>query len=179
MEDNIKFERINSKNFDINSLDTYNRYQETEVNLRLVNGQYLYKNEPFIETWDNVQLHETANEVIKAVRQGSIGFIAKYQEKIIGFTYLGTNYLGNEKQYIELIMFHVTKEYRNKGIGKKLFKLICGEAKKLPAKKLYISANSAKETQEVYKALGCVFAEEVQEKILDYNPYDVQLEYIL
>ncbi len=178
-QNEITYEKITVDNFKISSLDKYNRYQETKTNLRLDNGSYIYKDEPFVETWDKIQLRQKAQNLINAINQGSRGFIAKHNSQVIGFAYLGTNLLGSEKQYIDLIMFHVSNEFRNKGIGKKLFKLICDEARKLPVKKIYISANSAKETQEAYKALGCVFATEIQDEIASHEPYDIQLEYIL
>lgn len=175
----VIFKKFPDEKFNINSLEKYNRYQKTQVNLRLVNGKYEYKNESFTETWDEVQLCDKAKKILKAFEEGAIGFIAYYKKQVIGFAYLGTNIFGSKKQYIELIMFHVSNEFRNKGIGRKLFNLICNEAKKISVEKLYISANSAMETQEAYKALGCVFAKEVQEEILEHAPFDVQLEYVL
>ncbi len=178
-QNDITFEKITIENFEITSLDKYNRYQESKINLRLDNGSYLYKEESFVETWNNIQLRQKAQDLINAVNQGSIGYCARHNSQVIGFAYLGTKFLGSKKQYIELIMFHVSNEFRNQGIGKKLFNLICDEARKLPLKKIYISANSAKETQEAYKALGCVFATEIQNEIASSEPYDIQLEYVL
>ncbi|ONI44776.1 hypothetical protein AN640_05230, partial [Candidatus Epulonipiscium fishelsonii] len=152
----ISFEKLESGNFNIYSLDQFNRYQETLVNLRLVNGSYIYVDEPFVETWNATQLREKAQNILNAIALGCIGFIAKYNKQVIGFAYLGHKILGSEKQYIDLIMFHVSNEFRNKGIGKRMFNLICDEARKLPVKKIYISSNSAKETQEAYRALGCI-----------------------
>ncbi|ONI47886.1 hypothetical protein AN644_03490 [Candidatus Epulonipiscium fishelsonii] len=175
----ISFEKLERGNFNMYSLDKFNRYQETLVNLRCVNGSYVYVDEPFVETWDATQLREKAQNVLNAIEIGCIGFIAKSNNQVVGFAYLGHKILGSEKQYIDLIMFHVSNEFRNKGIGKILFNLICDEARKLPVKKIYISANSAKETQEAYRALGCIFASEIQEEIAIHEPLDIQLEYIL
>ncbi len=47
------------------------------------------------------------------------------------------------------------------------------------ADKLYISAHSSKESQAAYRALGCSFAEEINEKLAAAEPFDVQLEYRL
>ncbi len=175
----IVLERLSNNNFNSTSLDTYNRYQDTTVNLRIVNGRYVYVEDPFFENWDSDQLRERAQNVLDALAQGSVGVIAKEGDRVVGFAYLGSKVLGSEKQYIDLIMFHVSSEYRNQGIGRKMFAYLCNEARKMTVKKLYISANSAKETQEAYRALGCVFASEIIEEIASHEPLDIQLEYIL
>jgi hypothetical protein len=65
------------------------------------------------------------------------------------------------------------------GVGRKLFEKAAEVARGYGAKKLYISAHSSKESQAVYKALGCVHAEEIIPWIADEEPFDVQLEYVL
>lgn len=55
----------------------------------------------------------------------------------------------------------------------------CEEARRLGADKLYISAHSSKENQAAYKALGCVHAKEINPKLAEEEPCDVQLEYVL
>ena len=47
------------------------------------------------------------------------------------------------------------------------------------AEKLYISAHSSKESQAAYRALGCVHAEEINAKLAQEEPCDVQMEYRL
>ena len=60
-----------------------------------------------------------------------------------------------------------------------IFYKACEEAKRLGADKLYISAHSSKESQAAYKAIGCVHAEEINQKLAEEEPCDVQLEYVL
>lgn len=55
----------------------------------------------------------------------------------------------------------------------------CEEARRLGADKLHISAHSSKENQAAYKALGCVHAKEINPKLAEKEPCDVQLEYVL
>lgn len=47
------------------------------------------------------------------------------------------------------------------------------------AKKLYISAHSAVESQAFYETVGCVEAEECNQGHVEKEPYDCQLECIL
>ena len=81
--------------------------------------------------------------------------------------------------YVELVCFQISEEYRHRGIGRKLFAMICEEAIRLGADKLYISGHSSKESQAAYRALGCKHAEEINEVLAAEEPFDVQLEYAL
>lgn len=45
--------------------------------------------------------------------------------------------------------------------------------------RINISAHSSKESQAAYKAIGCVHAEEINQKLAEEEPCDVQLEYVL
>ncbi|MBR3515638.1 MAG: GNAT family N-acetyltransferase, partial [Lachnospiraceae bacterium] len=100
-------------------------------------------------------------------------------ERIIGFATISHDIFGETANYVELVCFQVSEDYRRRGIGKKLFTMICEEAMQLGADKLYISAHSSKESQAAYKALGCVHAEEIIPWIADEEPFDVQMEYVL
>ena len=83
------------------------------------------------------------------------------------------------KSYAQLVCFQVSEEYRRQGVGRKLFSMACEEARRLGADKLYISAHSSKESQAAYRALGCSFAEEINEEVAAEEPFDIQMEYRL
>ena len=99
--------------------------------------------------------------------------------KLAGFTSVENQFFGSKSQYLQLSSIHVSYESRGKGIGKKLFQMIAQEARDLEAKKLYISAHSSEESQAFYKAIGCIEAKEYNEKLVQAEPCDCQLEYIL
>ena len=99
--------------------------------------------------------------------------------KLAGFTSVENKFFGSKSQYIQLSSIHVSYERRGKGIGKKLFQMIAQEARDLEAKKLYISAHSSEESQAFYKVIGCIEAKEYNEKLVQAEPCDCQLEYIL
>ncbi len=64
-------------------------------------------------------------------------------------------------------------------MGRRLFAMACAWAKAHGAKKLYISAHSAVETQAFYRAVGCVDALEPNCAHVEREPYDCQLERML
>ena len=71
---------------------------------------------------------------------------------------------------------HISEDMRRKGIGRTLFLAAKEWAKQKGAKKLYISAHSAVESQAFYKSMGCVEAEVYNKKHVEDEPYDCQLE---
>ena len=63
---------------------------------------------------------------------------------------------GDEQRYCDLSSIHISEDMRNKGIGRTLFLAAKEWAKQKGAKKLYISAHSAVESQAFYQSMGCV-----------------------
>ena len=86
---------------------------------------------------------------------------------------------GSENQYLDLTSIHISEDMRRKGIGKALFLAAGRWAGEQGAKKLYISAHSAVESQAFYRAMGCVEAAEYQRAHVEAEPYDCQLEYVI
>ncbi len=83
---------------------------------------------------------------------------------------------GKEQRYLDLSSIHVSEDMRGQGIGKSLFLAAKEWAKSRGAKKLYISAHSAVESQAFYKAMGCVEAQGYNQMHVEAEPYDCQLE---
>lgn len=80
---------------------------------------------------------------------------------------------------MDLSSIHVSEDMRGQGIGRELFSAAKRFAAGKNAKKLYISAHSAVESQAFYKAMGCVEAAEYNAEHVAKEPYDCQLEYVL
>lgn len=83
---------------------------------------------------------------------------------------------GGEQKYLDLSSIHISEDMRNKGIGTTLFLAAKEWAKNNGARKLYISAHSAVESQAFYKKMGCVEAEVYNQELVEKEPYDCQLE---
>lgn len=85
----------------------------------------------------------------------------------------------DEHRYCDLSSIHVSEDMRNRGIGKSLFLAAKEWARKKGARKLYISAHSAVESQAFYQSMGCTEAEVYNQKHVEAEPYDCQLECVL
>ena len=175
----IHYEELNARNFNTHSLDHFVRYQEVNECWRNVEGQWKLIPIAFKEDWSVEQCREIAADVASHMGKDQTAIGAFDEQELVGFITVSHEIFGSTAKYVELVCFEVSKPYRGKKIGKTLFYEACEEAKRSGADKLYISAHSSKESQAAYQAIGCVHAKEINRKIAEKEPCDVQLEYEL
>ena len=96
--------------------------------------------------------------------------------KLLGFATINCRFFGKKYNYVLLDQLFITLEYRNKGIGKKLFMLSANVAREWNADKIYICAGSAEETIAFYFAIVCKEAEEINKELYENDTRDYQLE---
>lgn len=135
---------------------------------------------PFEEHWDEELLDEIVEEDLKRnlEHQGTVQLLFD-GDRVIGFSSLGDQRFGKEMDYAQLIQLHISVEYRNRGIGRLLFQEIGEVARAKGIRKLFISAHSSLESHGFYQARGCVPAVEINQRLADYEPYDIQMEFVL
>ncbi len=175
---------VNYKELKLSEIDEalftgFDRYQEVTRCWRKEKGEWILKDIPFIEQWNPEEYNRLITHLQNTIKAGGAVFGAFLDDVLIGFTSVENDLLGSHKEYLQLSELHISNGYRGLGIGKKLFSLICGQAKEMGAGKLYISAHSSQETQAFYQAMGCVEAAEYNDSLVAKEPYDCQLEYSL
>lgn len=175
----IRYEKLNYGNFGGHSLDEFRRYQTITECWRKVDGEMKLVPNEFTEDWAVEKCREVAAEISCRLEKDLSAFGAFCKNRLVGFVTVEHEIFGNSAKYVNLEQFQVSEDFRGKGIGRKLFTLACSEAKNLGAQKFYISAHSSKESQAAYKALGCVPASEVNEKMAAEEPFDIQMEFVL
>ena len=174
-----QYRRLDNTNFTEHSLDGFVRRQTvTECWRKTGSGWQLVPN-AYEENWPQEQCRAIAEDAARHINLDQTGFGAFDGERIIGFATVSRRLFGAAAGYAQLVCLQVSAEYRRQGIGRKLFSLACEEARRLGADKLYISAHSSKESQAAYRALGCSYAEEINEELAAAEPFDVQMEYRL
>jgi GNAT superfamily N-acetyltransferase len=70
----------------------------------------------------------------------------------------------------------VSRSYRHKGLGTRLFELAKATARRRGAKRLYISATPSENTVNFYLRLGCAVAAAPDQELFDLEPEDIHLE---
>ncbi len=175
----IVYAALGGENYNAFSLDSFIRKQTVKMCWRKVNGEYVLKPVEYVEDWTLTERREMATYIIDELINGGKAFGAFDCGKLIGYACVSAGVLGSAGQYLLLSEFYVSLPYRNKGIGKRLFKEACASAKADGAKKLFISAHSAEDSIAAYKKYGCVLAKEKNVALAEKEPCDLQLEFVL
>ena len=152
------------------------RHQNVTDCWRKENGAWVIKSAPFIDDWSEENYQTLVTCLKNTVSIGGFVYAAFYDGKLKGFTSVEPELFGGEQKYLDLSSIHVSEDMRGQGIGKALFLAAKEWAKSQGAKKLYISAHSAVESQAFYKAMGCVEAQVYNQMHVEAEPYDCQLE---
>lgn len=116
----------------------------------------MVKPDTFVDDWSAEDYAFLVKCLKNTVHTGGIVYGAFWDGCLKGFTSVEGELFGSEKQYADLTCIHVSEEMRGSGIGKKLFSLAADWAREHGAKKLYISAHPAVETQAFYRVRGCM-----------------------
>lgn len=152
------------------------RRQVVDQCLRRENGKWVVKSDPFIDDWGENEYPILISCLKNTVRSGGFVCGAFSDGMLKGFVSVESEVFGGENRYLDLSSLHVSADMRRNGIGKALFHAAKEWAGKHGAKKLYISAHSAIESQKFYRGMGCVEAVEYNQKHVEAEPYDCQLE---
>lgn len=146
---------------------------------RKIDGIWMVKSDPFVDDWTEEDYQTLVFCLKRTVATGGFVLAAFCDNALKGFASVEPERFGRARDYMDLSSIHVSRDMRGQGIGRILFKVAAEWAEKKGARKLYISAHSAVESQAFYRAMGCVEALEYQQEHVDKEPFDCQLEYSL
>lgn len=155
------------------------RRQVVEKCWRKVDGSWCVKDIAFIDDWTEADYQVLVDCLRNTVRTGGLVLGAFYEGELKGFISVESKLFGKNREYMDLSSIHVSEDMRRKGIGRELFCAGKEWAKSHGAKKLYISAHSAVESQDFYRSMGCVEALEYNREHVEKEPCDCQLECVL
>lgn len=139
-------------------------------------GKWIVRDDPFVDDWSEADYQTLVSCLKNTVATGGVVYAAFVDGKLKGFASVESELFGGGQGYLDLTSIHVSEDMRGAGIGRSLFLLAKGWAKEKGAKKLYISAHSAVESQAFYKSMGCVEAQVYNQRHVDAEPFDCQLE---
>lgn len=152
------------------------RHQVVNDCWRREGGEWVVKSDPFVDDWSEEDYRFLVACLKNTVRTGGFVCGAFCDGRLKGFTSVEPDFFGGGQRYLDLSCIHVSEDMRGLGIGRKLFHKAMEWAGKKGARKLYISAHSAVESQAFYRAMGCVEAEVYNRQHVEKEPYDCQLE---
>ncbi len=175
----IEYRVLQEQEIERGLFHSFIRRQVVDQCLRRENDSWVVRSDPFIDDWSEEDYQILIDCLRNTVHTGGFVYGAFLDDKLKGFVSVENGFFGGENRYYDLSAIHVSEDMRREGIGKALFFAAADWAGKQGAKKLYISAHSAIESQAFYCAMGCVEAQEYHQKHVEAEPFDRQLEYVL
>ena len=172
----LKYRILNAEEVNREIFKDFIRHQNVTKCWRKENGRWIIKEAPFIDDWTEKDYQILIYCLKNTITSNGFVYAAFYDGKLKGFVSVESEIFGGKQGYCDLSSIHISEDMRRKGIGRTLFLAAKEWAKQKGAKKLYISAHSAVESQAFYKSMGCVEAEVYNQKHVEDEPYDCQLE---
>ncbi|MDO4557270.1 MAG: GNAT family N-acetyltransferase [Lachnospiraceae bacterium] len=172
----IKYRTLHAEEINRELFKDFIRHQIVTKCWRRENDKWIIKDAPFVDDWTETDYQVLISCLKNTILSNGFVYAAFYDGALKGFASVEPELFDNEQQYCDLSCIHVSEDMRNKGIGRALFLAAKEWAKQNGAKKLYISAHSAVESQAFYKSLGCIEAKVYNQKHVEAEPYDCQLE---
>lgn len=146
----------------------------------LENGKLVLKPDYFnIQGWPSGETEHYTPILLDCYDRGGMFWGVFENDRLVGVAILENEFIGSLKDTLQLKFLHVSRDYRNCGLGSTLFKMAVEEAKARGAKKVYISATPSEHTINYYSRLGCVLVSEVDPELFALEPEDIHLEYVV
>lgn len=170
------YRELNADEINVDLFRAFKRRQTVTKCWRKENNKWIIKDDPFIDNWGNREYEKLVYCLKDTVAGGGLVFGAFINGELKGFVSVEGTPIGSRRQYMDLSSIHVSQDVRRQGIGRELFLIAKRFARERKAKKLYISAHSAIESQAFYRSMGCTEAKEYNLEHVKKEPYDCQLE---
>lgn len=179
LAEEIHYRELETEEIGLELFAQFIRHQKVTKCRRREKDKWVIREDPFIDDWTREDYQELAACLRNTICTGGFVYAAFVKDVLKGFVSVEPSVFGGENRYLDLSSIHVSEDMRGRRIGKTLFQAAAAWARKKGAGKLYISSHSAMETQAFYQAMGCVDAQEYEQKHVEREPYDCQLEYWL
>jgi len=162
---------------EIQEVWTIDRREVVNAVYYLENGALVLKREHYdMQGWPTGEAEKYTPILEACYDQGGWFYGLFDNGQLIGIAVLGSEFIGTNKDQLQLKLLHLSRAYRNRGLGKQLFELAKDEARKRGAKQLYISATPSEHTVDFYLRLGCKLTLEPDSELFELEPEDIHLE---
>jgi predicted N-acetyltransferase YhbS len=132
-----------------------------------------------VPDWSAAQKQRRIAELEEIYDRGATFFGALAGPELVGLAVLDHNPVRSGVGRLNLAGLWVSCQYRNKGIGRALFRLAEQKARQQGARALYVSATPSENTVRFYTSAGCQLAEPIDPHLFELEPEDIHLELIL
>jgi len=170
---------ITIRRLEANEVSRLSEFDRTERITRLYaieDGQLTSKPaEIDVPPWDDAHIHHLVEMTQSEMDQGAWAWGAFEREQIGGLACVGGRLIGQDGDLVQLVLMHVSKDFRRQGVASRLFDLAVQRARDLGAWGLYISATPSNSALGFYVSRGAGLASEVIAELYEKEPEDIHL----
>jgi predicted N-acetyltransferase YhbS len=157
----------------------------TELDRReIIDAVYYYRNGSLdlvkehwdVPEWSFREKKQKIESLREVYNRGGTIFGAFDESRLVGVIALDIEYIGRNKDQLNLPGLWVSRKYRKMGIGKALVELVVQRAREIGAKKLYVSATPSRNTVDFYMKREFRLAQEINQKLFELEPEDIHME---
>ena len=162
--------------------DEFHRFDEIDRRENIENiyyhkdGKLVLEDEyHYVPEWSLSKKQEFIDTFIELDLRGGFVYAVFDNDKIAGMGTLDIEFIGKDKDQLNLAGLWVSTNYRKKGVAKMLVKHMKNKAKELGAKKLYVSATPSLNTVTFYQNRGFVLTKDLDKKLFQNEPEDIHM----
>ena len=165
---------------EIEKVRNITRNEVVEQVYYLIDGKLVLKDEFYdMKGWNAAELDRSIARLYDICDRNGVLLGAFFGNRLIGVSVLESEFIGENKDQLQLYFHQIDSNFRHKGVGGRLFRKVVMEAKELGAKSLYISATPSKNTIGFYLHMGCRLVSKVNPELYVLEPKDIHLELLL
>jgi GNAT superfamily N-acetyltransferase len=162
---------------EIERIWTIDRREHIGSIYRLVDGELRAEAHNFdVPGWDPENIVKTTPWLYEMFDRGAHFFAAFDGEQLAGVSVLDTVPRGGDGGLLQLGFMHVGRDYRDRGVGRRLLEQAREAARSLGARGLYISATPSEHTVRFYQGCGATLLAVPDAELFALEPEDIHLE---
>jgi len=129
-----------------------------------------------VQGWQPDDVEKTTPLLYECFDRGGTFNGAFEGDQLVGVAVLDTIWRGPRNDLLQLEFLHVSRDYRARGLGGRLFEQARATARERGARGLYISATPSENTIRFYRSRGSVVIGTPDPELLAQEPEDIHLE---
>lgn len=162
---------------DVASLRGIDRSEYIDAIYYYRNGKLVLEPEIYdVRGFNLPELEKMVQETEELTERGGTVYGAYADGTLVGASSVECDFIGLTKDTLQMPILHISKDYRGRGVGQQLMRLVIDKARQFGAKRLYVSATPSRNTIHFYQRMGCTLATEVDPILFAKEPEDIHLE---
>lgn len=162
---------------EIESIWTIDRRELIERIYELRDGVLLLRDAPFdVPGWPPGEAEGHTPALYACFDRGGDFTAAFDGERLVGIAALDRRAVATRPDLLQLLLLHVSRDYRHRGLGARPFRHAQERARLWGAAGLYVSATPTENTIRFYLGLGCTVMAQPDPQLFAEEPEDIHLE---